>query len=98
MAYAIQFLDKPDSAALRASVRPAHIEYLDAHKPLILAGGALLDDDGTGGHGGIILLDTDDRAVAESFVKDDPYQKAGLFAKVTVTRWRKAFFDGKKLV
>lgn len=98
MPYAIQFLDKPGSADLRAGTRPAHIAYLDAQKHLILAGGALIDDDGMGGHGGIILLDTDDRAVAEQFVKNDPYQQAGLFATVTVTRWRKAFFNQEKLV
>jgi len=98
MPYAIQFTDKPDSAALRASTRPAHLEYLDAHKKMILAGGALTHDDGTGGHGGIIILDTDDRAVAEKFVADDPYSKAGLFATVTVSRWRKVFFGGERLM
>ena len=60
--------------------------------------GALLHDDGSTGEGGILLVDTDDRAVAERFIADDPYTKAGLFEKVLVTRWRKAFFDGKALV
>jgi uncharacterized protein YciI len=65
---------------------------------VLLAAGALIDDDGTGGKGGILLVDTDDRAVAERFIAEDPFTKAGLFEKVTVTRWRKAFFDGKCLV
>ena len=43
-------------------------------------------------------MDTDDRAVAERFIAEDPFTLAGLFEKVTVTRWRKAFFDGKCLV
>jgi uncharacterized protein len=98
MAYAIQFLDKPGSAELRAATRPAHLEYLTKNVNLLLAGGALINDDGTGGHGGVIILDTDDRAAAERFVKEDPYTKAGLFESVTVTRWRKVFFNKEKLM
>ncbi len=98
MPYAIQTADKPGSAALRASTRPAHLDYLKAHQHLLLAAGALIEDDGTGGSGGILLVDTDDRAVAERFIAEDPFTLAGLFEKVTVPRWRKAFFDGKCLV
>ncbi len=98
MPYAIQTLDKPGARDLRARTRPAHLEYLVRHQPLLLAAGALIEDDGTGGSGGILLVDTDDRAVAERFIAEDPFTLAGLFKKVTVTRWRKAFFDGKCLV
>ena len=98
MPYAIQTTDKPGTADLRLRERPAHLEYLSANQHLLLAAGALIEDDGTGGKGGILLVDTDDRAVAEKFIADDPFTKAGLFEKVTVTRWRKAFFDGRKLV
>lgn len=98
MPYAIQTTDKTGSADLRAQTRPAHLDYLKANQHLLLAAGALISDDGTGGHGGILLVDTDDRAVAERFINEDPFTKAGLFEKVTVTRWRKAFFDGKCLV
>lgn len=98
MPYAIQTLDKPGTAALRASTRAAHLDYLKANQHLLLAAGALIDDDGTGGNGGILLIDTDDRAAAERFIAEDPFTKAGLFQSVAVTRWRKAFFDGKCLV
>ncbi|MBK8017301.1 MAG: YciI family protein [Betaproteobacteria bacterium] len=98
MPYAIQTVDKPGSAEVRAAARPAHLEYLTANQHLLLAAGALIDDDGTGGHGGVLLVDTEDRAAAERFIAEDPFTKAGLFEKVTVTRWRKAFFDKKKLV
>lgn len=93
MPYAIQLIDKPGSAELRAATRAAHLEHLKRHQNLLLAAGALIDDDGTGGHGGIILVDTDDRAQAQRFIDEDPFTKAGLFERITVTRWRKAFFD-----
>lgn len=75
-----------------------HIEYLTTNKHLLLAAGALIEDDGTGGSGGILIVDTDDRKEAERFIADDPFSKAGLFEKVTITRWRKAFFDKQRLI
>lgn len=93
MPYVIQTRDKPDRGHLRTEHRPAHLEYLDANKSKLLAAGALIDDDSGGGHGGVIIVDTDDRAEAEAFIAADPFSKAGLFESVTVTRWRKAFFN-----
>ena len=98
MPYAIETRDKPDSAKIRADTRAAHIEYLTKHKDMLLAAGALINDDGTGGHGGILIVDTDDRAAAERFIVEDPFSKAGLFEKVTVVRWRKAFFNKERLI
>ena len=98
MPYAILTVDKPDHAHVRAEVRAKHLEYLKAKQHLLLAAGALINDDGSGGSGGILIVDTDDRKVAERFLADDPFAKAGLFEKTTVTRWRKAFFDGKCLI
>lgn len=98
MPYLIRTTDKPDTLELRNSTRPAHLEYLKAHTGRILAAGALLNDDGSGGHGGVIILDVEERAAAEAFIESDPFTKAGLFATVEVTRWRKAFFNFECLV
>ena len=98
MPYAIQTQDKAGSAQLRADTRTAHIEYLTANQHLLLAAGALINDDGTGGNGGILIVDTEDRKEAERFINGDPFSKVGLFEKVTITRWRKAFFDKQKLI
>lgn len=98
MPYLIKTTDKPGSLDLRDATRAEHLAYLKQHTSKILAAGALLDDDGTGGHGGVIILDVDDRASAEAFINGDPFTTAGLFASVEVTRWRKAFFDGRCLV
>lgn len=98
MPYVIITEDKPASLELRMRLREAHLAYLTRHAVRLLAAGALIEDDGTGGHGGVIIHDTDDRAEAERFIAEDPFTKGGLFARVTVTRWRKAFFDGRRLV
>jgi uncharacterized protein YciI len=98
MPYVIQTIDKPNSSDLRAKVRDVHLKYLDANMHRLLAAGAVISDDGTGGHGGILIVDTDVRKEAEEFIAGDPFTKAGLFEKVTVTRWRKAFFNKQRLI
>ncbi len=98
MPYALQTKDKPDHGQLRAELRDEHLVFLNANLHKLLAAGAVIDDDGTGGHGGILIVDTDDRAEAEAFAADDPFTKAGLFDSVTVTRWRKAFFNFENLL
>jgi len=98
MPYAIITQDKAHSANVRAQARPAHLDYLTANQHKLLAAGALIDDDGTGGNGGILIIDTDERAEAERFIAEDPFTKAGLFERVTVTRWRKAFFNKERLI
>jgi uncharacterized protein YciI len=75
-----------------------HLAYLEQNRDKLLAAGAQLDDDGQGGYGGVIIVDTDDRDEAEAFIQNDPFTKAGLFAGIEVVRWRKAFFDRQRLV
>ena len=53
MPYAILTVDKPDHLHLRTSAREEHLAYLTANKHKLLAAGALIDDDGTGGRGGL---------------------------------------------
>jgi uncharacterized protein YciI len=98
MPYMIMMTDKPDQAELRAKTRGVHLDYLDANKHKLLAAGALIEDDGTGGNASLYIVDTDDRAEAQRFLEGDPFHKVGLFAKVEVRRWRKAFYNKERLV
>ena len=98
MPYVIITKDKPNSLALRNEVRAVHVDYLTANQHRLLAAGAQIEDDGSGGSGGVIIVDTDDRKEAEEFIANDPFTKAGLFEDVQVKRWRKAFFNFERLV
>ena len=98
MPYVIITQDKPNHLHLRNELRGVHLQYLDQNVDKLLAAGGLVDDDGEGGYGGVIIVDTDDRAEAEAFIQNDPFTKGGLFAGITVVRWRKAFFDKQRLV
>jgi len=98
MPYAIITRDRPNSLDLRNATRQEHLAFLDRNKDRLLAAGAQVDDEGEGGYGGIIILDTEDRVEAERFIREDPFTKAGLFAGIEVVRWRKAFFNRERLV
>jgi len=98
MPYIIQTVDKPDHGHIRTEVRDAHIEFLKANLDKLLAGGALLADDGGPGSGGLLIVDTESRAEAEAFIAEDPFSKAGLFEDVIITRWRKGFFNNEALI
>ena len=98
MPYIIETWDKDKHAHVRAEHRNAHLAFLDENKSLLLACGGKLDDSGTTASGGLYIVAFETRQEAEDFIAKDPFSKAGLFKKITVTRWRKAFFDGKSYV
>ena len=98
MPYAIITRDKPNSLQLRNDTRGPHLEYLTANQDKLLAAGAQADDAGQGGYGGIIIVDTEDRAEAEAFIQNEPFTQAGQFAGIEVVRWRKAFFNKERLI
>lgn len=94
MAFFIETFDKPGSAELRLSERDDHLAFLQQHRALLLACGAKLNDDGSNAGGGVYIVDVDTHAGAEQFIAQDPYTLAGLFARVNITRWRKAYVGG----
>lgn len=89
MLFVIQCIDKPDHLAVRLSTRDAHLEYVARFADRLLMAGPFLDEEGQM-TGSMLILDFDDRAAVEAFCAEDPYALAGLFERVTVTRWKKA--------
>ena len=94
MPYIIETWDKPESKATRAGTRSAHLEFLAENAARLLACGAKLNDDGSDIGGGLYVVDTEQRSEAEAFIAADPFHQVGLFERVKVTRWRKAYVDG----
>ena len=84
--FCVMCTDKPDSLDLRMETRGAHIDYV-INSAALAAAGAFLDDDGNM-VGTLIMLQVDSRAQAEQWAANDPYAKAGLFAKVEIRRWQ----------
>ena len=87
MPHALQCKIKEDASSALHELRLAHLEYIAAHQGEILFGGPTRDESG-GPETMIIVLKTDDRATAESFIAAEPYNHSGrVFREVAVRRW-----------
>jgi uncharacterized protein YciI len=89
MLYVIHALDKPGHLQLRLDTRPAHLEYLKSVPNTLHLGGPLMEDDHETAKGTLIVIEAENLEAAESVAVNDPYNKAGLFASVTVTALNK---------
>ena len=87
MQFVIHCHDTPDGGVRRAPLRNAHLDYLKIHKDIIVASGLLLDDDGVKTIGSVLILDVADKAAADAFWADEPFNRAGVY-EWTIERWR----------
>lgn len=96
MLYAIIGEDVEDSLGKRLSVRPAHLERLEALKAegrLLVAGpNPAIDsnDPGEAGFtGSVIIAEFDSLREAQNWADADPYIEAGVYRQVTVKPFKK---------
>ena len=101
MLYAIIAEDVPGSLDKRLAARPAHLERLKALQDagrMILAGPCpAIDspDPGPAGFtGSLIVAEFDSLQDAKTWADADPFVAAGVYAKVTVTPFRKTLPAG----
>jgi len=95
MLFAIFHTDKPDSTDLRATNRPAHLEYLQTFNAHIVMVGPTLSDDLKHMNGGLLIMEFTDKAEAQAFVENDPYAQTGLFESTHIRPWKKVFPQDK---
>jgi len=88
MLFVIHCVDKKDHLQVRMDNRPTHLEHLKSYGDKLQAAGPTLAEDGSM-DGSVVILDLEDRAAAEAFAENDPYNKAGLFESVTISAWKK---------
>ncbi|KGM47128.1 YciI family protein [Pseudooceanicola atlanticus] len=87
MLFALMAHDKPGALDIRKANRDAHLAYID-ETGVVTQAGPLLDANGDM-CGSLVILDVADAAAAQGWADNDPYAKAGLFADVTLTPWKK---------
>lgn len=73
-------------AEARAAANEAHLAYLRSHRDQIRFSGPLLGDNGEIA-GVLTLLDASDRASAEAWIANEPYNMAGAFDAPQIVRW-----------
>ena len=86
MLFVIIGYDGPNGAALRPTVRPAHLENL---KPLVDAGKVIVGGPFTDGSGSLMVIDFENEAAAKAFAQSDPYVKQGVFERVEIKPFHK---------
>jgi uncharacterized protein len=96
--YAIISEDTEDSLGKRMSARPAHIERLQALQDegrLVLAGPHPAIDSENPGEAGftgsLVVAEFDNLQSAQQWADSDPYNHAGVYAKVSVKPFKKVF-------
>lgn len=82
-----------DHADLWSRYMKAHVDYLRDNVAVVLAAGGLLDDQGTQTQGALYVIEAESRKHAQEFIEADPFMSGGLFETVSITRWRKSFFN-----
>ena len=87
--FAISYIDKPNSLALRMKTREAHLSYAhgEGAPAKVKLGGPYLDEKGDMA-GSLIIVEAPDKASAIKFTEHDPYVKAGLFSSIDVRPYR----------
>ena len=98
MLYAIISEDSKDSLQQRLAARPAHIKRLQdlqSEGRLVLAGPhPAVDSDNPGDAGftgSLVVAEFDNLQAAQHWANSDPYNDAGVYAKVTVKPFKKVF-------
>lgn len=89
MLFVLAATDRPDSLELRIATRPAHFEYAKATNCIKL-GGPFLDAKGDMA-GSMIVFEAADMDAAKAWAANDPYAKAGLFAKSEIRSWKATY-------
>jgi uncharacterized protein YciI len=87
MRFALMAHDNTGALEVRMANRQAHLDYISATGVVEMAG-PLLDPDGRM-CGSLIVLDVADKSAADHWAANDPYAKAGLFARVDLVEWKK---------
>ncbi len=77
--------DVPGSEEQRAALREEHIAYLHGKPKKIVLGGGLLDGENVR-FGNCFVIFAENLAGAEAWFANEPYNKAGLFASLKITR------------
>lgn len=87
--YMVYRIDRDDGQAdaIRAATRPAHRAYMDRFAARVRLGGPVLDSDGQG-CGGLMLIEAESEAAVRALVANDPFELAGLSARIDIHPFR----------
>ena len=96
MQFIITAHDGENMLAKRMAVRPRHLEGMAKLGEHIVCAGGLLDDEGKM-TGSVLILDFEDRAALDDYLKNEPYVVEQIWEKIEVETVNVVIVNGKKI-
>ena len=81
MIFAILLMDRSGTSELRIQIRPEHLAYLAHQSERMAFAGPLTSEDGKIVVGSLLGMDFPSRADVDTWLKDEPFTKAGVYEK-----------------
>ena len=96
MQFIITAHDGENMLTKRMAVRPRHLEGMAKLGEHIVCAGGLLDDEGQM-KGSVLILDFEDRAALDDYLKNEPYVVEQVWEKIEVETVNVVIVNGKKV-
>ncbi len=87
MLFAIIATDKDAALDIRLANRPDHLAFLAGLGEKLVFAGPFLDEHDQP-NGSLVVIEAANLAAAKKIAAMDPYEHAGLFASVSVRKWK----------
>jgi uncharacterized protein YciI len=95
MKYFVYRIDKPESEALRAKTRRAHLEYAETIRDKMVIAGPTLSEDGSKMTASVWIIEADSLKEADEITAQDPFEKVDLFESKEIHRFMQVIPDEK---
>ncbi len=95
MQFLIKAYDGEGMLEKRMEVRPRHLEGMKALGKQIICAGGLLDDEGKM-KGSALVMEFENRAALDDYLKNEPYVIEGVWKKVEVEMMNVVLVNGEK--
>ena len=96
MQFIITAHDGENMLEKRMAVRPRHLEGMAKLGKHIVCAGGLLDDDGKP-KGSVLVLDFEDRAALDEYLRNEPYVTEHVWEKIEVESLNVVIVNGEKV-
>ncbi|MHA6287751.1 YciI family protein [Maricaulis sp. CAU 1757] len=87
MLFLVYARDRQCALPVRIANRDAHLAWLKEAGAMIKAAGPWMDDQGQMA-GSLLIVEASERAAVETWLRTDPYNRAGLFERVEVSPYK----------
>jgi uncharacterized protein YciI len=84
MLFMLYALDAPGQSERRLALRAIHREHVARIADRLAAAGPLFADDGVTMIGSLLIVDFEDRAALDAWLRDEPFTQQGVYASLVI--------------